>query len=472
MKTLIIQPSGGVGQESIRVDCEPVGATYISEFLKKEGHQSKVIHQTSSDADVLREVKDFNPDLVGFSTMTFNFNSGRRLARSIKHQQGDVPIVFGGYHASALPLEVGSFSEIDYVVVGEGERTMAELTRALQEGRDPSSIEGLVLSSEGLPLFTGRRERISDLDEVPFPTRENLGVEQYKQKLLTLPPISEQRATARGVQTSRGCRFSCPFCSTKNVFPGKRTERSPESVVKELTYLRNTYGTNLVFFGDEDFFANPSRIKELFERIQSTGLSDEMYFRSFINARDVESNEGLLKFMHQNGYVSTLMGVDSFNDEDLKTIKKGISKNKIVGALRKLDDIGILTRASVMIGYPFQDESCLRRNLDGLLELPIHDLYLPIFTPFPGTPSYKEWKEKGVILTENWDLYDTSHVVARIPFEADKLLEIRDSFLREFFNRPSYQEAIKQKGPQYEKALKEFLDYSRQAESVKGGKTL
>jgi anaerobic magnesium-protoporphyrin IX monomethyl ester cyclase len=469
MRSLIIQPSGaqnhGFEKGNHRILCEPVGATYISEYLKSKGHESEVIYQTSSDRSVLERVRAFNPDLVGFSSMTFNFNHGRRLAAAIKQQQGDIPVVFGGYHASALPLEVGAFPEIDFVVVGEGEKTILELVNALQQGRNVSSVEGLVYKvdgkADGAPVFTGRRARISNLDELPFPTRKGLGVEQYKQMLLTIPAISEQKAAARAVQTSRGCRFSCPFCSTKNVFPGGRAERSPEKVIEELIYLQDKYGTNLVFFGDEDFFANPARIRELFERIQATGLGKEMYFRSFINARDVVLNRELLQFMHQNGYVSTLMGVESFNDKDLRSIKKGISKNSIVESLNILDDIGVLVRASVMIGYPFQDEQSLIGNLEGLLDLPIHDLYLPIFTPFPGTHSYKEWKEKGIILTENWDLYDTSHVVTRIPFEAGRLIEIRDSFLEEFFGRQSYQESIKQKGMQYEKALAEFLDYMR-----------
>ena len=312
-------------------------------------------------------------------------------------------------------------------------KIILELTKAIDQSKDVSNVKGIAYESNGQVVQTERRERIQDLDSLGYPSRDGLDIEKNMQRVLS-PPLPLSKQVSARVSTSRGCRFNCDFCSTDNVFPGSRTERTPESVVEELEYLNEEYGVNLVAFGDEDFFGNPQRVREIFDLIEGKGLDEKMYFRSFIRANDVEPNEDLLREINNRDYVGAILGIEALDDEALDGVHKGTNVRMIERALGTLDNIGIITRATYMIGYPNQTEEKMREGLERLKQLPVDEVYLPIFTPLPGTRTYEDFKD--IINDRTWDHYDTNHPVMDIP--VDNILEKRRQFLEEFYSEKRF----------------------------------
>lgn len=149
------------GEISNVFDWEPLGVFYLSAVLNSQGHSPKVFHQFSfqDDYSLLEKVVQFQPDYLGFSTITSNFNQGIRLAKKLKQKQ-NIPIIFGGSHASLIPEIVMEDQIIDYLVIGEGEITLVELLQALENHQNLDSVEGIAYRKGGTVKLTNKRERL------------------------------------------------------------------------------------------------------------------------------------------------------------------------------------------------------------------------------------------------------------------------------------------------------------------------
>src|SRR3989344_2295999 len=169
----LVEANGGLWKPGVftrHSSFESLALEYIGAVLKQEGYNVKILQQKNKPINgFLQNILTTKPDLVGFSTMTYNFPLSKSLANIIK-ENNNIPIVFGGVHISSHPESIDD-KAIDYGVVGEGEYTFRDLVKALDNGQDPRKIKGIVYWDDGVK-FTGLRERIEDLDELPFPLRE------------------------------------------------------------------------------------------------------------------------------------------------------------------------------------------------------------------------------------------------------------------------------------------------------------
>lgn len=443
MKIALIQPENFQhnyrGAGLVDILCEPIGICYVSEYLKKQGHDSHVFHQVCSDEKLVTRVTEFAPDIIGFSTMTYNFNQGRKIARALRKKLPAALVVFGGYHASALPAEIIKYPEIDIVIKGQGAETLNNLVNAIEKKIDLAKIGGIIYKKKGKLIKNDNLVTGECFKSLPFPQRDDLDMSVYKQYVMTIPPISKQKAAR--IHTSVGCAYNkCIFCSTKNIYPKGRIQRNVEDIITELEYLQNKFGINVVMFGDEDFFADQNRIRQLFNRIEEEKLDQKMVLRSFCRATDVISGKKLFQQIKKQGYTTTIMGFESANNDTLKRIGKGLTFQEITEALKLLDEIGIITKVTVMIGYPWETENDLQNTLTKLRELPIDDVYLVYFTPFPGTPLYKQYE--ATLLTKNFNLFDSNHPVLKTPIKTKKIEKMRTDFLKSFYSSPKFENRL------------------------------
>jgi anaerobic magnesium-protoporphyrin IX monomethyl ester cyclase len=170
---------------------EPLAIEYIGAIAKEEGYIVKIIQQQhKSDQEVLQEIIDFSPQVVGFSVMTYNYPASLSLAKKIKQHNPDILTVLGGYHPSFFPDMVKE-DAIDFVIVGEGEETFRELLKTLNESEvDFGEIKGLAFY-DGSAQINESRERIKNLDSLPNPIRDMSILKECRISGLNYPALSK-----------------------------------------------------------------------------------------------------------------------------------------------------------------------------------------------------------------------------------------------------------------------------------------
>lgn len=231
----------------------PLGIGYLSSFIKHKGGYDSIIFNL-----YLEIIRDVNPSIIGFSTMTETFKNGVRLAKIIKETFQNVKIVFGGPHVTFLDFEtLKKYPFIDIVVRGEGEITFLEIVSKILDGdKDLSQIKGITYR-EGEEIIRNKsREFIKNLDEIPFPNREVRDIDGF----FDLVPVQQM------VISSRGCPGACKFCAATAMSGGKIRYRSIPNVIEEILLITyNKKDDKSIFFGDDTLTADVKRFSELKE---------------------------------------------------------------------------------------------------------------------------------------------------------------------------------------------------------------
>jgi radical SAM superfamily enzyme YgiQ (UPF0313 family) len=402
----------------------------VAAVLEHSGHVTRVFQQIKeSDQELVNRVREFEPGFIGFTSMTHNYHHARSLALAMKQALGDIPTMLGGDHCLGKP-GYALFDAFDFIMRGEGERSAILLARYLEAGAvDFQAIPGICYLHDGQIVDTGPAELIENLDLLPFPKRSDLPMDQYGQVVLAPPPPSQQRLAT--VHTSRGCRFNCTFCVTPVAWGKKWRAMSALRVLDELEMLVRQYGINFVCFNDEDPFGNPHRMAQIAHGILERGL--DLKWRSFLNPLDVLKHEDIIKMMRDSGYSAALVGVESFRDEILASIKRPVKSNSVSAACRILGDLGISVRTTYIIGYPEDSEASIRDDLARLMDLPCQEVYLSILTAFPGTPLYQKCMDGDLFLTRDTTRMDCQNVTLKTGVSAETLLSMRQKFLRDFY---------------------------------------
>jgi len=462
MKIALLEPLCGLNDLGVHVRhsvLEPLGIEYLSATAKSEGNEVRVFRQRSvSSEEVLEEILRFDTDVLGVSVMAYNFEHALALARSVKTRRSAIRTVFGGYHASACP-EIVKDENIDFVVIGEGEKTFVELLGVINSNGDFGKVNGIAYWNAKLQV-NEPRARISNLDELPFPSRDRETLRECKIGGLSYPPPSAQRGVCQ-VVSSRGCNHSCGFCSSPQVWGKQVRWRNARSVREEIEYVHKEFATNTIFFADLTFNLNKRKTQELCEELQKSEAEIHWYAMCRTDNLDKE----LLVSMKSAGCAKIAYGIDSVCNETLSKIKPGqnLSIRGIRSALQLTSDAGIIVRAYVIIGFPWEDKESLRETAQVLRALPIDDLRISFLAPFPGTPLYEEFRNENLLATEEFNRYTSDEPVVRTRnLTAEQLCEVRETIFREFYRSKAYEMRMKDKVkafPHLKQSYDEFFDF-------------
>ncbi len=462
MRVALIEPSQGlweIGSYCRHSQFEPLGLEYIGAVAQKKGYAVKIIQQRGmSDEGLLDKVIEFNPDIVGFSVVTYNIDAAKSLTHKIKKLNPKIITVFGGYHPTAEPSVVKDES-IDYVVVGEGEQTFLDLVHAIENGDSLSKVKGIAYF-DGEVKITAPRERINNLDELPFPLRDKSILNDCKIEGFVYPSPSKQNAVAQELY-SRGCLYNCTFCCSPSMWGKAVKYRTPTSVIAEMKQLQNQFGTNLFFFADLTFNLNKRKIIELCNEMLENDLNT--YWYAMCRPDNVESK--LISIMEKAGCSRIAYGIDSINDKTLQMIKPNqkINLETMKTVLEITNQSSISTRAFVIIGYPWETKQDLLEAKEFLKRLPIDDLRIGILTPLPGSAIYEEFKKEGLLLHEDFSKYTTEECVMKLKdMTPEELYEIREQIFKEFYQSKEYQQRMKEKirkYPHLKQSYDEFFEF-------------
>jgi radical SAM superfamily enzyme YgiQ (UPF0313 family) len=369
-----------------------LGTILLATILRDRGYAAESLFM--SRKEIL--ARPVNADLVGISTITATATSAYALADHFRER--GIPVVFGGPHVTFVPEE--ALEHGDYCIAGEGETGLPLLVEALNTGGSLAAVPGLVWKENGIIRRNPVAAPIEDLDSLPFP---DLGLlDMGRMKKIGVQGIGLQTIP---IQTSRGCPFDCTFCSVTGMFGRGYRHRSTASVIAELS--KYDPKTNVIFFYDDNFAANPRKTKELLRemiRLQ-LGFSWSTQVRSDI-ARDPE----MLDLMAQAGCGQLYIGFESVDPAALKEMKKNQTVDEIRHAVREIRRRKIHLHGMFVFGFDSDTPATTRATVSFALKERIDSAQFLILTPLPGSGFYQKMIAEGRIIDTAWDTYDAHHV--------------------------------------------------------------
>lgn len=382
----------------------PLSLSYLAGALVQEGIEVKILDflVTRYHPEKLRrELEDYRPQLVGVTCVTLNYPIARRMVKVCKAFDLHIFTVIGGPHVTFAQEDTLLRSPwIDAIVIGEGERTLVELVRAVEEHKDIHQVSGIAFANGGMVTKTPPQARIEDLDQLPLPARELLPMARYR-----------ALGTPCTVITSRGCPYSCIFCSGHRMFGPKVRFRSPRLVVDEIEKLQRDFGLAKINIVDDTFTLNHNHTRAVCEEI----LRRNLKIKWSVFARVDRISEDLAQLMNRAGCEWVLFGVESADEGILKTIKKGITPEDVRRGVKIAAGAGINVFNSFILGLPGESREIALKSMafgDELYHKYGAKYGFHILSPLPGTELYERAKDYGIrILSRNWLRYNANEPI-------------------------------------------------------------
>lgn len=381
--------------------CYPsLGLALLAGYLEKCGARVKITDMQARSGSLDEMISGPAPDFVGITSTTVLLGSAFSVAEKVKRIWPRTKIVMGGVHPTVLATEVLRNPDVDYVIRGEGERSLAKLVGGLKF----EDIPGLAWMENGRYREHPDLDELENLDDFPMPAYHLLPMDSYYPPLggaLNSPSIS--------FLSTRGCPGRCTYCNSSL---SKRLRfYSASRVVDEINHLMVHYGIREVTFYDDSFCASRKRVQDICRLFLERRMRLTWTCMSRINFADQET----LGLMAQAGCHMICYGVESADESILRNIKKHIDLNMVAPVVRMTQRAGIRVRLSFMFGNPGETVETMEKTIRFAVESRPDLVQFNITTPFPGTEMF-EWADyKGLLLTKDWSKYDLWNVVMRLP---------------------------------------------------------
>lgn len=358
--------------DDIILSHQPLGACYISAVLKEAGHKVTAVN-LDDGPDYLDRIRELNPDMLAYSAATSQWPRYSKVNQEVKEVM-DVYSLVGGPHPQFFPKMIEE-EGVDAICLGEGEYPTLELVTALEEGKDPTTVDTMHFNVGGKIIKNSSRPFLKkqELDRLPFPDRE------------LIRPFAVWRQRSGYIMAGRGCPYDCTFCFnhvSRDLQGGRWTrQRSVDNVIAELRWLKETYKVIYFAFQDDTFILNRRWLREFLPRYgQEVGLP-------FIcNVRGDLTDEEEAKLLSEAGCVRVAMGIENGDDELRRTIlAKNISTEQIVKACDLYYQHGIRVIGQNMFGVPGETVESAISTIDLNIRCRTHINTFSFFAPFPGT---------------------------------------------------------------------------------------
>jgi anaerobic magnesium-protoporphyrin IX monomethyl ester cyclase len=399
----------------------PLGTLYAASYLRAGGYRvalfDAMLAQSEDEWEAALEAHQ--PRLAVLYEDNFNYLSKMCLLRMRQAafrmidmaRRHDCTVIAAGSdasdHAQAY-LEQGA----DFVLIGEGEATLAELADRLS-GRSKQAfceIPGLAYREEDKRLVkTGRRPDLKDLDSLPFPAWDLVDVERYRRIWM-----EKHGYFSMNLATTRGCPFHCNWCA-KPIWGQRYHTRSPENVVEEMRWLKRTYAPNHLWINDDIFGLKAGWVKRFAELVEAHEA--RIPFKS-LNRVDLLLRPGEVEALKQAGCQIVWMGAESGSQKILDAMDKGTQVEQIYAASQRLHAAGIQVGFFLQFGYPGETLADIQRTLQMVSECEPDDIGVSVSYPLPGTPFYERVRvQLGV--RQNWIDSEDLAMLYHGPFSTD-----------------------------------------------------
>ncbi|HEY7366585.1 MAG TPA: radical SAM protein [Methylomirabilota bacterium] len=385
-KLVFVEPKSTHLHIYSRVCIPRLGSVLLATIMRGRGYETRTYIE---DIHALDMPDILSADLVGISAITSTAPQSYRLADKVREAGGVV--VMGGTHTSFLPEE--GLQHADFVVRGEGEFAFQELVEAIERGGGFEKIQNLSYLAEGRAVHNPERAKIPNLDVNPIPDY-NL-IKGWKP------------GGVISIATSRGCPFSCTFCSVPGMYGHAFRTHSIGRVLDELAVHKDAL---YAFFADDIFTANKKRVKELLRGMIDRGLTPE--WGAQVRTETVDDPE-LLQLMRDSNCFNVYVGFESINPRTLKLFQKKQDLAKIERSIERFHAHKIRIHGMFVVGSDEDDLETIDATAEFALKHDIDSVQFMILTPIPGSPDWDTLYAQGdkYVINRNWTFYDGHHTV-------------------------------------------------------------
>lgn len=388
---ILVQPIVGLLDNIKTAPALPLSLLSAAKFVSQE-FKIKLIDQRLNPVwrETLRRELKKKPLLVGTTAMLGpQVEFAHAVGEEVKKINPEIPVVWGGPHASILPEQTIADPTVDVIVKGDGEETFLKLAQAIRKKKSLKRVPGIVFKKRGEIEDSGSAQMV-DLNKMPDLPYGLIKVGDYLQR--------RGKVLALDMETSRGCPFRCRFCY--NPFYNQRRWRAlePEIVLERLAFVRGKYGVRGIFFIDDEFFIDLLRARKIVEGLKKMNFSWSI---QGVTARSILAmDDGYLRMLEEAGCEQLNIGAESGSTRILKMVEKGITPKEILAVNKKLRPYKIMPWYYFMIGFPGETKKEAEMTLDLVLQILRENPQAKVsgigcFTPYPGTPLFEEAKRRG-----------------------------------------------------------------------------
>lgn len=405
----------------------PIGLMYVAAALEKAGFEVQMLDNYLMKKpinEIKQLVTKLNPQIVGITCGSATYTRCIESAKAIKEALPNCKIVVGGWHASYVPDSLLTNPEIDYVVMGEGERAITQLATCIINGNEPAamSIAGVACRRHGTNI-KNQPKFIENMDEIPFPARHLLPLELYDR---TIEYLNAKPADVMSI--SRGCVYNCGFCETKKLWGNICRSFSPRRVVDEIQDLQSRYGTKGLYFINDNFTLRKNQTLELCNLMVKNKLDLEWVCDTRVDL----VNQELLETMSKAGCKTIWFGVESGSQRVLQRIGRNTTLEQIENAFKLCRKNQIQTACSFMLGVPDETLKDMEASLKFAKKLNPDWCLFNVFIANPDSKLYQE-----VLESKKYDQLDEFLLSVKTEeFDYKSLLEIQRRFFKEFLMSP------------------------------------
>lgn len=374
-------------------------------------------------------IKTTNPKAVGIKYLTPAKCVVEKIASLVKEIDNDTKVIVGGHHPTFCFENVMKNSDIDFAITGEGEIPLAKLSKEIINGTfNWGSVPSLAYrEADGSIRKTKNAVLMSDLDVLPFPARDcvlHCDYSVYRTHYML---------------SARGCPYACAFCSDRQMWQNRVRRRSVSNVIEELRMLKETYDPVFVDFNDGTFTYDLKYLKEFCEGM----IAEDLNVMWRCTARYDNVSEEMLKLMKKANCSGLYFGLESGSSRILDSVNKKTTPDQIRTASKMVQDSGIVSMASVLLGLPDEKSEDVARTLKFMKDLACDFFDINCYVPLPGTSLFKlvndeafeqiDWAKIGFkSLTTNFSNHIRNDEFKEFILEA---YQIAESARQNFMNR-------------------------------------
>tara|TARA_Y100000034_G_scaffold126632_1_gene178126 strand:- start:236 stop:1636 length:1401 start_codon:yes stop_codon:yes gene_type:complete len=434
-KLLLIQPNyrlvySYAGSETATPIYPPLGLAYIAAVVREKNFDVKILEANAHNLtyeQIQQEIKNYNPDYIALTAASSMMDEVKKLSKMFPEK---AKVILGGIHATSVPNEVmEEYQEIDFLIRREGEEAIVELL----ENKPLEKIDGLSYRKNNKIFHNKDSMFIEDLDSLPLPARDLLPMEKYFSFEARASPIDY-------IVSGRGCPYRCTFCADFITSGRKLRIRSAESLIKEIQYLVDNYGTKEIDFQDDNFTFYADRVFEFCDLMIKTGLNKKVIWKVANGVRCDKLTLPMLKKMKKAGCYMLSLGIESGNQEILDKMRKAEKLIDIKNAAKWCNQVGIESRGLFIFGNLGENRKTMEDTINFAKSLPLGTATFHICIPMPGTEYYNIIKKEGKFLDVGWEGYTAYSDGAFIHKDVNPKLmsKMQKKAYRKFYIRPSF----------------------------------
>lgn len=388
----------------------PFSVLAISSLLVNQGYKVRIFDGRFADnleKDILSALA--GALCVGISAFTGNQIRGAlKIARMVKQNSPRLPLVWGGWHPSIFPEQTAQDPNVDIAVYGQGERTFFELIEAFLNSGSIEGITGLCYKRDGQIIKTPPRA-LEDINSFPATPLHLINVRNY-----IGPHTGLDDALTLSYMSSQGCPYRCGFCADKTVYKRRWFGLKSERVIREVSGLVKAHNLEAIYFEDNNFFVNKSRVEEICKGFIANSLN--IKWEAMGHPRQlIGFDDKFWDLLRESGCARILIGAESGDQQVLNLIKKDATVQDTVDFVKKCKRHKITPILSTMVGFPGSARRDFLQTIN--LTVGLKRLYrqtewkLFLYTPYPGTDLYETAIKYG--MKEPQDLLEWSEHTLR-----------------------------------------------------------